>query len=75
MSTRGTLFESLERHPSTAEISAASKAAQGIAENGNGVLIFLLPHQAGAEAYVPRIRGASGVLRAKEKAKDAIKPK
>ncbi|MFG2232666.1 hypothetical protein ACGFNX_22100 [Streptomyces sp. NPDC048723] len=40
----------LERDPSKAEGSAAHKAARRIAEDGDAVLISLLPEQAGADA-------------------------
>ncbi|MFF1297086.1 MULTISPECIES: hypothetical protein, partial [unclassified Streptomyces] len=36
------------------------KAARRIAEDGDAVLISLLPDQAGADAYVPTARGARG---------------
>ncbi|MEW2113185.1 hypothetical protein [Streptomyces albidoflavus] len=58
VSIRSTLIEMLERDPSTAEISAANKAARKIAEDGDAVLISLLPDQAGADAYVSTARGA-----------------
>uniref|UniRef100_UPI002F91A763 hypothetical protein n=1 Tax=Streptomyces sp. NBC_01562 TaxID=2975879 RepID=UPI002F91A763 len=60
VSIRSTLIETLERDPSKAEISAANKAARRIAEDGDAVLISLLPDQAGADAYVPTARGARG---------------
>jgi hypothetical protein len=60
VSIRSTLIETLERDPSKAEISAANKAARKIAEDGDAVLISLLPDQAGADAYVPTARGARG---------------
>ncbi|MFF6807387.1 hypothetical protein [Streptomyces sp. NPDC012616] len=60
VSIRSTLIEMLERDPSKAEISAANKAARRIAEDGDAVLISLLPDQAGADAYVPTARGARG---------------
>ncbi|MFF9321678.1 hypothetical protein ACF1BP_35565 [Streptomyces sp. NPDC014735] len=59
VSIRNTLIESLERDPSKGEISAANKAARRIAEDGDAVLISLLPDQAGADAYVPTARGAA----------------
>lgn len=58
VSIRRTLIEVLEREPSTAESSAASKAARSIAADGDAVLISLLPDQAGADAYVSTARGA-----------------
>ncbi|MGI5338873.1 hypothetical protein ACQEVS_16495 [Streptomyces sp. CA-181903] len=58
VSIRKTLIEMLERDPSKAEISAANKVARRIAQDGDAVLISLLPDQAGAEAYVPTARGA-----------------
>ncbi|MCZ1012688.1 hypothetical protein [Streptomyces lydicus] len=58
VSIRSTLIEVLERDPSKAEVSAAHKAARRIAEDGDAVLISLLPDQAGADAYVPAARGA-----------------
>ncbi|MFD4833325.1 hypothetical protein ACFWPV_26235 [Streptomyces uncialis] len=58
VSIRSTLIEMLEREPSKSELSAARKAARKIAENGDAVLISLLPDQAGADAYVPTARGA-----------------
>lgn len=60
VSIRRTLIEMLERDPSKAEVSAAHKAARRIAEDGEAVLISLLPDQAGADAYayVPTARGA-----------------
>lgn len=58
VSIRGSLLEMLERAPSKAEISAATTAARRIAEDGDAVLISLLPDQAGADAYVPAGRGA-----------------
>ncbi|WP_329386019.1 hypothetical protein [Streptomyces sp. NBC_01716] len=60
VSIRSTLIETLERDPSKGEISAANKAARRIAENGDAVLISLLPDQAGADAYVPTAPGARG---------------
>jgi hypothetical protein len=60
VSIRRTLIETLEREPSKTEISAANKAARRIAEDGDAVLISLLPDQAGADAYVPTARGARG---------------
>ncbi|MET7928314.1 hypothetical protein ABZT43_30880 [Streptomyces sp. NPDC005349] len=60
VSIRGNLIETLERDPSKAEISAASKAARRVAEDGDAVLISLLPDQAGADAYMPAARGARG---------------
>ncbi|MFE4827960.1 hypothetical protein [Streptomyces sp. NPDC056672] len=60
VSIRNTLIEMLERDPSKAEISAANKAARRIAEDGDAVLISLLPDQAGNDAYVPAARGARG---------------
>ncbi|MFI8793914.1 hypothetical protein [Streptomyces sp. NPDC055105] len=60
VSIRGTLIETLERDPAKGEISAASTAARRIAEGGEAVLISLLPDQAGADAYMPRARGAMG---------------
>jgi hypothetical protein len=59
VSIRNTLIESLERDPSKGEISAANKAARRIAEDGDAVLISLLPDQASADAYVPTARGAA----------------
>ncbi|MCF3119299.1 hypothetical protein IPZ68_06195 [Streptomyces arenae] len=59
VSIRGALTEMLERDPSKTEISAAHKVARRIAEDGDAVLISLLPDQAGADAYVPTARGAS----------------
>lgn len=71
VSIRSTLIETLKRDPSKAEISAANKAARRIAENGDAVLISLLPDQADADAYVPtapRARGrASNYLTLDEK--------
>ena len=58
VSIRRALTEMLERDPSKAEISAANKTARRIAEDGDAVLISLLPDQAGADAYVPTARGA-----------------
>ncbi|MGY5136826.1 hypothetical protein ACWGJW_31310 [Streptomyces nigrescens] len=58
VSIRSNLIEMLERDPSKAEVSAAHKAARRIAEDGDAVLISLLPDQAGADAYVPTARGA-----------------
>lgn len=58
VSIRSTLIKALEREPAKAEISAANKAARKIAEEGDAVLISLLPDQAGADAYVPAARGA-----------------
>ncbi|BDM67322.1 hypothetical protein HEK616_08090 [Streptomyces nigrescens] len=58
VSIRRTLIEVLERDPSKAEVSAAHKAARRIAEDGDAVLISLLPDQAGADAYMPTARGA-----------------
>ncbi|WNE93851.1 hypothetical protein PS467_00065 [Streptomyces luomodiensis] len=58
VSIRRTLIEMLERDPSKAEISAANKAARRIAEEGDAVLISLLPDQAGADVYVSAARGA-----------------
>ncbi|MET9648578.1 hypothetical protein [Streptomyces syringium] len=58
VSIRGILIEMLERDPSKAEASAAHKAARRIAEDGDAVLISLLPDQAGANAYVPTAHGA-----------------
>ncbi|KWT61824.1 hypothetical protein ADL21_11095 [Streptomyces albus subsp. albus] len=58
VSIRRTLIETLQRDPSKAEISAANKAARRIAEDGDAVLISLLPDQAGADAYVPTAHGA-----------------
>ncbi|MFF8787060.1 hypothetical protein [Streptomyces sp. NPDC015125] len=58
VSIRSTLIEMLERDPSKAEVSAAHKAARRIAEDGDAVLISLLPDQAGADAYVPTAPGA-----------------
>lgn len=60
VSIRGTLIDVLERDPSKAEISAAHKAARRIAKDGDAVLISLLPDQAGADAYLPSVRGAIG---------------
>ncbi|MFC6067414.1 hypothetical protein [Streptomyces ochraceiscleroticus] len=60
VSIRKTLIETLERDPSKGEISAAGKAARKIAEDGDAVLISLLPDQAGADAYVPAAPGARG---------------
>ncbi|WP_331722343.1 hypothetical protein [Streptomyces canus] len=60
VSIRSTLIEVLERDPSKAEISAANKAARRIAEDGDAVLISLLPDQVGADAYVPTARSARG---------------
>ncbi|MFF7076015.1 hypothetical protein [Streptomyces lavendulae] len=48
----------LQRDPTKSEVSAASKVARKIAQDGDAVLISLLPDQAGAEAYVPTARGA-----------------
>lgn len=59
VSIRRTVVEALERDPSQTEISAAHKAARRIAEDGDAVLISLLPDQAGADAYVPTARGAA----------------
>ncbi|WP_327333092.1 hypothetical protein [Streptomyces anulatus] len=59
VSIRNTLIEMLERAPSKAEVSAANKAARKIAEDGEAVLISLLPDQAGADAYVPTALGAA----------------
>ncbi|MBJ7902164.1 hypothetical protein IF655_02475 [Streptomyces sp. DSM 110735] len=59
VSIRNTLIASLERNPSKGEISAANKAARKIAEEGDAVLISLLPDQAGADAFVPTARGAA----------------
>ncbi|PNE36270.1 hypothetical protein [Streptomyces noursei] len=59
VSIRNTLIELLERDPSKGEVSAANKAARRIAEDGDAVLISLLPDQAGADAYVPTARGAA----------------
>lgn len=58
VSIRSTLIEMLQRDPSKTEVSAANKAARRIAEDGDAVLISLLPDQAGADAYVPTGRGA-----------------
>nr|WTB09017.1 hypothetical protein OG546_35265 [Streptomyces antimycoticus] len=60
VSIRKTLIETLERDPSKGEISAAGKAARRIAEDGDAVLISLLPDQAGADAHVPAAPGARG---------------
>ncbi|MGW1928038.1 hypothetical protein [Streptomyces sp. NPDC001919] len=57
VSIRSTLIKVLEREPSKGELSAAHKAARKIAEDGDAVLISLLPNQAGADAYVPPGRG------------------
>ncbi|MFE7429090.1 hypothetical protein [Streptomyces sp. NPDC057545] len=57
VSVRGTLIGVLGRAPSETEISAASKAARKIAEDGDAVLISLLPDQAGPDAYVAAGRG------------------
>jgi hypothetical protein len=56
VSIRGTLIE--VRDPSKTEISAAHKAARRIVEDGEAVLISLLPDQAGADAYLPTGRRA-----------------
>ncbi|MFF7990511.1 hypothetical protein ACFZDG_12065 [Kitasatospora xanthocidica] len=58
VSIRRTLIEVLAREPSKAEIAAANKAARRIAEEGDAVLISLLPNQAGPDAYVPTARGS-----------------
>ncbi|GAA0372355.1 hypothetical protein GCM10010319_58170 [Streptomyces blastmyceticus] len=58
VSIRSTLIEVLGRDPYKGEISAAHKAARRIAEDGDAVLISLLPDQAGADVYVPTARGA-----------------
>ncbi|MEU9163049.1 hypothetical protein AB0D29_22635 [Streptomyces sp. NPDC048424] len=58
VSIRNALIKVLEREPSKTEVSAAHKAARRIAEDGDAVLISLLPQQAGADAYVPSARGA-----------------
>lgn len=60
VSIRRTAMETLEREPSKAEISTANRAARGIAEDGDAVLISLLPDQAGADAYVSTAHGARG---------------
>ncbi|MCP3771287.1 MULTISPECIES: hypothetical protein [unclassified Streptomyces] len=57
VSIRGTLIGVLGRAPSKTEISAASKTARKIAEDGDAVLISLLPDQAGPDAYVAAGRG------------------
>ncbi|MGP3633872.1 hypothetical protein ACTU45_10975 [Streptomyces sp. 24-1644] len=57
VSIRGTLIDVLGRAPSKTEISAGSKAARKIAEDGDAVLISLLPGQAGPDAYVAAGRG------------------
>lgn len=57
VSIRGTLIEMLGRDPSKPEVSAAHKVARRIAEDGDAVLISLLPDQAGADAYAPTGRG------------------
>lgn len=69
VSIRRTLVEMLEREPSKTEISAANKAARMTAEDGDAILISLLPSQAGADAYVPAARGqrASNYLTVDEK--------
>lgn len=59
VSIRNTLIELLERDPSKGEISAANKAARRIAEDGDAVLISLLPDQADADAYMPKAHGAT----------------
>ena len=58
VSIRNTLIKVLERDPSKAEAAAGSKAARRIAQDGDAVLISLLPDQAGADTYVPTARGA-----------------
>ncbi|MFJ1839906.1 hypothetical protein ACIOJ9_39355 [Streptomyces sp. NPDC088175] len=60
VSIRSTLVEVLERDPSKAEISAGYRAARSVAAGGDAVLISLLPHQAGADAYVPTAPAARG---------------
>lgn len=71
VSIRSTLVEMLQRDPSKTEVSAAHKAARRIAEDGDAVLISLLPDQAGVDAYVPTGRGgrsrASNYLTVNEK--------
>lgn len=52
ISVRDTLIGVLGRAPSKTEISAASKATRKIPEDGDAVLISLLPDQAGPDAYV-----------------------
>ncbi|MFD6811681.1 hypothetical protein [Streptomyces anthocyanicus] len=59
VSIRSTLIKVQEREPSKGELSAAHKAARKIAEDGDAVLISLLPDQAGVDAYVPTARGAA----------------
>jgi hypothetical protein len=59
VSIRGALIDMLDREPTKAEISAAGKAARRIAEDGDAVLISLLPDQAGSHAYVPTARRAA----------------
>ncbi|MCX5123712.1 hypothetical protein [Streptomyces sp. NBC_00347] len=56
VSIRNTVIEMLERDPSKTEVAAAHKAARRIAQDGDAVLISLLPDQAGSEAYVPTAR-------------------